>query len=182
MLFAELLKRLSPILKRITYKLSRSFSSFACDDLYQEAVIHLWLEFNSGTLADKTDSYVLQGSYFYLRNYIRMNLDKIRPLSLEGMYERQNDEGDLNPVPDIEDPHSLVEEVHCRMLIEAIRNNGLTPREKEVFFSSLDGFTTREIGGRLGISHVRVVKLKKSIAVKCRKHMDLSIMGVSACA
>ena len=58
------------------------------------------------------------------------------------------------------------------MLIEEILNDGLTRREKEVFCLALEGLTTREIGSRLGISHVRVVKLKGKIRDKCKKYRD----------
>ena len=51
-------------------------------------------------------------------------------------------------------------------------NNGLTPREKEVFILALEGLTVREIGDRLGVSHVRVVKLRANIKEKCIKHLD----------
>jgi len=60
--------------------------------------------------------------------------------------------------------------IYSKMLIEKINNNGLTKREKEVFNLGLEGLTTREIGGRLGISHVMVVKLKGKIRDKCEKY------------
>jgi RNA polymerase sigma factor (sigma-70 family) len=43
----------------------------------------------------------------------------------------------------------------------------LNEREKVVFRLYLDGLTTRDIGTRLGISHVMVVKIKKKIKEKC---------------
>ena len=43
----------------------------------------------------------------------------------------------------------------------------LTEREKEVVFLSIDGLTVREIGVKLNISHVMVIKIKNNIKRKC---------------
>ena len=45
----------------------------------------------------------------------------------------------------------------------------LTRKEKEIVFFYLQGWTTREIGERLGISHVSIVKLEEKIREKCKK-------------
>jgi len=171
MCFEELVKKLSPTLKRITYKLNGHFSSFNHEDLYQEALMHLWSEFSAGKLADKTDSYILQGCYFYLKNYIRKNYDKVFVLSLEQKLDSEEGK-DLGEILPLKRADSCFEEVHSNIVIEQIMNNGLTSREKEVFILALEGLTAREIGGRLGISHVRVVKLRSSIKEKCSKHLD----------
>lgn len=71
MSFQELHQKLSPTIKRIAYRLNGHYRSFNHDDLYQEATIHLWSNFLKGKLSDKTDSYILQGCYFHLKNYIR---------------------------------------------------------------------------------------------------------------
>jgi len=171
MSFEILLKRISPTLKRITYKLNGHFSFFNDEDLYQEALIHLWLDFKEGKLSDKTDSYILQGCYFHLKNYIRKNYDKANLISLENS-ANEEEALNLDNILSLEDPQSSFELIHCKMLIEKINNNGLTKREKEVFSLALEGLTTRETGSRLGISHVRVVKLKSKIRDKCKKYLD----------
>lgn len=172
MRFETIAKHLSPTIKRIAYKLNGHYSAFNHDDLYQEALLHLWQEFQRGALADKTDSYILQGCYFHLKNYIRTHCDKARCVSLDG-FKGEDEEGfDLGEILLLPERACAREEVHCRMLIEQIRNNGLTDREKNVFLLSLEGMTTREIGRRLGVSHVMVVKLKKSMRAKCLKHME----------
>jgi RNA polymerase sigma factor (sigma-70 family) len=172
MSFESLIKRISPTLKRITYKLNGHFSFFNDEDLYQEALIHLWLDFKEGKLKDKTDSYILQGCYFYLKNYIRKNYDKANLVSLENSTNEEGDVFDLDNVLSLEVSESHFDLINCKMLIEKISNNGLTKREKEVFCLALEGLTTREIGSRLGISHVRVVKLKSKIKDKSRKYVD----------
>jgi RNA polymerase sigma factor (sigma-70 family) len=170
--FEEVVKRISPKLKGIAYKLNGRFSFFNEEDLYQEALIHLWLDFKQGKLSDKTDSYILQGCYFHIKNYIRKNYDRANLISLENMTNEEGKIFDLDNILSLEGPDSCFELINCKMLIEKINNNGLTKREKEVFCLALEGLTTREIGSRLGISHVRVVKLKGRIKDKCRKYRD----------
>ena len=48
MTFEALLKKISPTLKRITYKLNGHCAYFNNDDLFQEAVLHLWQDYNKG--------------------------------------------------------------------------------------------------------------------------------------
>ena len=174
MYFKELIKRISPILKRITYRLNGHYSFFNDEDLYQEALVHLWVDYKDGKLIDKTDSYILQGCYFYLKNYLRKNYDKARLISLENTVNDEDGTFNLDDILSSGNPKSCLEFIHCEMLIEKINNNGLTQREKEVFNLALEGLTTREIGSRLGISHVRIVKLKGKIREKCRKYLDFS--------
>ncbi len=172
MAFEELVKKISPILKRIAYKLNGHYSTFNHDDLYQEALLRLWLDFNQGKLADKTQSYILQGCYFHLKNYIRMHYDKSGVVSFDSLINNQDEDLRIDEIISIIEPVSYFDKLNSELIIEAIRNNGLTLREKEVFNFSLEGLTTREIGNRLGISHVRVVKLKANIREKCKKHFD----------
>lgn len=169
--FDEILKKLSPVLKRITYKLNGHFTFFSEDDLYQQALLHLWLDYQGGKLSDKTDSYILQGCYFYLKNYIRMVQDKARLISLDAPVREENFVSEYNGLC-LEDPEPYRDNTFRKMLIEDILNGGLTKREKEVFSFYLEGFTTREIGEKLGISHARVVKLEGKIKIKCQKFRD----------
>lgn len=143
MSFEELLRRISPILKRITYKLNGHFSSFNDEDLYQEALLHLWQDFNTGKLTDKTDSYILQGCYFHLKNYLRKTRDKISFLSIDNFVDE--DGTGLEEILSLEDNNSCFDYLENKMLIETIQNNGLTPREKEILPLCLEGLTTREI-------------------------------------
>jgi RNA polymerase sigma factor (sigma-70 family) len=169
--FTGLLKRISPKLKGIAYRLSRN-RFFNDEDLYQEALLHLCECFKKGILADKTDSYILQGCYFHLKNFLRKNFKKTVFLSLESTY---NDEGGVVLADLIADNFSkpvYLDYLHDKLLAEVIRNNGLLPREKKILSFYAQGLTTREIGRRLGISHVRVVKLTRLIRQKCNKYLD----------
>ncbi len=171
--FEETIKRISPKLKGIVYRLKSYFPVFGMDDLCQEAMSHLWIDYREGKLSDKTDSYILQGCYFYLKNYIRKNKPRALLVSLDGfIYDEKGEEFNMGDVLSLEDPHSALDDIHADFLLEQINNNGLSRREKEVFHLALEGLTTREIGDRLGVSHVMIVKLRKRIREKCRKHLD----------
>lgn len=167
MTFEELVKKISPTLKRITYRLNGHFSFFNDEDLYQEALVHLWLDFKEGKLQDKTDSYILQGCYFHLKNHLRKVRDKVRIVSMDTLVDGEG--ADLEEILCLEHPRASFEELDSQMLSERIQNSGLTLREKEILSLCMEGMTVREIGRRLGISHVMVVKLKKKIQEKSQE-------------
>ena len=171
--FEELIKRLSPKLKGIAYKAHWAGYYFNNDDLYQEALLHLWNEYNAGTLSDKTDSYILQGCYFHLKNYMRTALDKIRPVSLDGQapFGSESRTGYLS-LPGEGSTDDYFASLHARRLVDVIYNNGLSDKEKKLLPLFSEGLSTREIGKRVGISHVRVIKMRRDIEKKCRKHLD----------
>jgi RNA polymerase sigma factor (sigma-70 family) len=163
MSFEGLVRRISPTLKRITKKLNGHHSFFDDDDLYQEALCHLWIDYREGTLGDKTDSYILQGCYFHLRNYLRKTQDNAILVSLNAPV---GDDGvmleDLMSVDD----GSYDNYLESKLQIEAAEKQYLTEREKSVLLLSLEGMSMREIGGKLGISHVMVLKIRNRIKAK----------------
>ena len=171
--FETLVITVTPKLKKIAARLHNACAFFGSDDLYQEALVHLCGEFKKGTLADKTESYIVQGCYFHLKNYMRTQYKYANVASLEGG-RAENDDGapDVAIVDTLSVQGCLRDELHCKLLIEQINNNGLSMREKEVFRFSLEGLTTREIGRRMGVSHVRVVKLRKTMREKCLVHVE----------
>lgn len=165
--FEKLVKKISLVLKRITYKLNGHFSFFNHDDLFQEALMQLWLNYQDGKLNDKTDSYILQGCFYHLKNYIRKIRDKANVVSMDALV---NEEGtDLESIVSLEAPEQRFEHLDKSILNERFNDFDLTQREKDVLFLSMDGYTVREIGSRLGVSHVMVVKLKNKIQIKCEK-------------
>lgn len=170
MSFEELVKKVSPTLKRITYKLNGHFSFFNDEDLYQEALVHLWLDFKDGKLQDKTDSYILQGCYFHLKNYLRKVRVKANLVSIESLVDDEgNTREDYLPA---QEASFYFDYLDNKILVENILGNGLTAREKEVLSLCLEGLTVREIGKRLGISHVRIVKIRTSIKRKSNYLFD----------
>jgi len=172
MSFEELHRKLSPTIKRIAYKLNGRYRSFSHEDLYQEASIHLWSNFLKGKLSDKTDSYILQGCYFHLRNYIRKVNEHSNIISIDASLNT-NDEATVEDLlgrywssPDCR------QDLHNKFLAQSIRGNGFNPKEKRLIDYFSQGLTTRDIGKRMGISHVSVVKLMQKIRVKAQKHLD----------
>lgn len=170
--FEVLLKRISPTLQKIAYRLNGHFSFLNQEDLYQEALVHLWQDFNAGKLTDKTDSYILQGCYFHLKNYLRTASVKNREISLEKIALEKN--SSVDEVLSLKDEASenYLDYLNSKMFAEAISNNGLTKREKDIIFLHAEGLTTREIGQRVQLSHVRVLKLLAQIKEKCKKYLD----------
>ena len=173
MSFEELHQKLSPTIKRIAWRLNGHYRSFNHDDLYQEATIHLWNSFLKGKLSDKTDSYILQGCYFHLKNYIRKVNERSNVVSLDAVLnnDQETTVGDLLgeywACPDCR------EQLHNKFLAQSIHNNGFSPKEKRLFVYFSQGLTTRDIGRRLGVSHVSVVKMMRKIRIKSRKHLDI---------
>lgn len=162
--FEDIVKKLSPTLRRITYKLNGHFSFFDDDDLYQEALAHLWILFRKDGLSDKTDSFILQGCFYHLKNYIRKAMDRAKLVSLNGNIDEEGTT--LEEIFAVEDSRPQ-DNLEARLLEDEVLSNGLTERERKIVLLSLEGFTVREIGQRLGISHVRVIKLKDRIKKKC---------------
>jgi RNA polymerase sigma factor (sigma-70 family) len=171
MSFEELLKKVSPVLKRITYKLRGYSALFNEDDLFQEALIHLWEDFNAGKLSDKTDSYILQGCYFHLKNYIRKSRVKIRLVSLETIINKEGTSLEETLFLKDDRRENSPDYINDKMLVDTIQNNGFTRREKDMLSFYAEGLTTREIGKRIGVSHVSVVKMTARIKDKCKKYI-----------
>ncbi len=161
--FESLVDKLSPTLRRIARKLNGHFSFMDDQDLLQEALIHLWCDFLAGNLEDKTDSYILQGCYFHLKNYIRKAHDPTTLLSLNRIME---EDGPHLEEMLIAEGRPSCDQVETILEVEAMTGSGTSQRERDVLFFCLEGLTTREIGQKLGISHVSVVKIRNKIRAK----------------
>ncbi len=161
--FETIVKKLSPKLKGIARRLNGHFSFFDDDDLFQEALGHLWVCFQQGKLDNKTDSYILQGCFFYLKNYLRKIIDKAKMISLDGLTDEDGTR--LEKYFACEN-RAFRDDIDTSLLMQAAKRDGLTEREQLVLTLLLDGFTVRDIGKKLGTSHVMVIKLKKNIKKK----------------
>ena len=164
--FEALYNRISPRLKRIAKSHNGHGFFIDEDDLYQEMCMHLWERFKGGVPEGMNDFYIARGCEFHILNYLRKKRNKAPLISLQ---EPINEKGGT-----LEDMLPSREEGVDRYLdrkitISDIKNNGFTKREKEVFSLLLEGYTVREAGDRLGISHVMVVKLKKNLIRKWQK-------------
>jgi RNA polymerase sigma factor (sigma-70 family) len=166
--FEDMMKKLSPTLRRIAHRLNGRFTFFNEDDLFQEAITHLWLTYNKGTLSDKTDSYILQGCFFYLKNYIRTALDKATLTSLQELINES--ESPLEEL--IAAKGNSATDVIDDKLIKEYTDARLDDRERKVLELAYEGLTVREIGRRLGISHVMVVKIRGRLKKKITHFKD----------
>ena len=64
--------------------------------------------------------------------------------------------------------YSYSDYLENKLLLEQIEKSGISEREKQIMDLTKEGLTVREIGKRLGISHVRVVKLRKRLKTRSR--------------
>jgi len=172
--FEEMIGKLSPTLRRITYKLNGHFTFFDEDDLFQEALEHLWVASENGSLNDKTDSYVLQGCYYHLKNYIRKTIDKAKLISIDLPIDE--DGSTIENMLACQD-NTTEEAVDNKLLAEIVKMRGLSEREEKVLSLSLSGMTVREIGEEMDISHVMVVKIKGRIKIKCESLRNIHSEG-----
>lgn len=85
------------------------------------------------------------------------------------MEQPLNDNGDM--VGDVvQDTAKPIDELADREIVmDEIKNNGFSEKEKAVFFLLSEGRTSREVGKRLDISHVMVLKHKKKLIKDMRK-------------
>jgi RNA polymerase sigma factor (sigma-70 family) len=167
MRFEELTKRVSPKLKAIARKLDGRYTSFDDDDLYQEAILELWQKYNQHKLRGKNDSYILQGSMFFLKNHIRKVYKKIdsHSVSLNAILTDSEDCTLEDVIPSFCTEGSK-ESLEVKLLLEDI-NKLLDERQREVLRCTLDDVTVRDIGKHLGISHAMVIKIRNKIKDKC---------------
>lgn len=172
--FEEMVKKLSPTLHRITHRLNGHFTFFDDDDLYQEALEHMWVLFENGSLGDKTDSYILQGCFFHLKNYIRKTMDRAKLMSLS----ESIDSGGAT-IEDTLTDHSLStrDSIDKELLEENATLKSLTEREWTVLRLATEGLTVRQIGEKIGISHVMVVKIRAHIKEKCAPLKNILLGG-----
>jgi len=158
--FDELYNRISPRLRKIAFFYSAREHAFDRYDLYQEMASHLWSNFRDGVPEGLKDTYIIKGCEFHILNYMRKEREKVYKISME---EPLNENGDTLRETLSDGAERLDRTVDKKMIVEHIMNNGFSKREKDVFGLLLNGYTVREAGERLGISHVMVVKLKNRL-------------------
>jgi len=162
--FEELVKKIYPKLSGIIANMWTKTSVFDREDMFSEALVFLWSQWNGGKIQNKTDSFVLQGCYFHLKNSARKTFSssETRWLSLDAELDGGGVlEEIIEEKPFSYDTLDHVGYIHMQDM--------LNEREKRIVNYSLSGMTTREIGKLLGISHVMVVKITDKIRTKCCK-------------
>ena len=166
--FDTIVNALMPSIRKICTK-NRFLGCIDRDDLIQEALISLWKRFACGQLRDKTISYVLKGCYFHIQNYIRTHKVRCDIKSLDEPIAREGP--DIIYLKDIipDTVESPLQRLNCKLIVDDLMHNGLRSREKEVVSLLYNGLTLREAAEALGISHVRVFKIKQAI---CSRYKD----------
>lgn len=151
--YRMLVDRLAPALWRMSQKVARKGGGADPEDLYQEGLLWLWEGHRRGAWRDRPEPYILGGCRFHLQNRRRM----------EAIRRRRE-----VPLPAAGDPPSPdpADGIDRRLLVGEMLSNGLRPAEKQVLRLRYEGLTVREVGDRMGLSHVRVVKLQGSIRAK----------------
>lgn len=162
--FETILNELTPKLNAISRRTSIISPYLDSSDLFQEMSVHLYNRWKKDDLSGYTKSYILQSCWFHMKNYLRTSCDKTYTSSLNEKID-DSDISLLDIMPD--ETTSLNDIVDYDITVDTIlMSDSLTDREKEVFTLTLDGYTTRDIGARLGISFVRVSKIQNNIKKK----------------
>lgn len=175
--FNDLLERLEPKLRAISRKVQFCYTYCDKDDFLQEALLYLWIRQREGVWDDKTESYVLQGCYFFLKNYIRRICKMVDKRSVSINTPLSGDtESILEHIMIDEKTLNSEDSMDIYMMLDE-SEEAMTEREKEVLCLKIEGKTTREIGARFGVSHVAIVKLQKNIREKCGIIKDEIMVG-----
>lgn len=163
--FDELFSRVSPKIRKIARRYNRRGIVFNYEDLYQEMSVYLWDKFKTGIPEGMNESYIVKGCLFHILNYLR----KARENAVFFPLEEPVDDGKDSLRELLADQHEhLDKHIDEDLVVEHILSNGFSPQEKQVFVLLMKGHTVREIGGRMGISHVMVIKINKRLRDKCR--------------
>lgn len=165
--YENLVKRLSPKLRAISRKVKGKYTYCDEDDFYQEALVHLWVLFERGELSDKMDSYILQGCFYFLKNYIRKLLKAVDERSVS--LETPVDDGECTIADTLSSGSysGAADSIGIYFFMDGSEKL-FNQREKDIFYYQLEGFTTREIGEMIGVSHVMVVKTANNLRQKCQ--------------
>ncbi len=116
--------------------------------------MHVILTYKKGFFEGKNKIFLINSVRFFLKNYLRKN-KKRKILYMEDINFEIPEKREKNDINRIE---------------TKIDKLGLTEREKYVLSLLYEGYTLREIGEKLNISHVAVLKIKKKIRNKVTKN------------
>ncbi|MDP2924356.1 MAG: sigma-70 family RNA polymerase sigma factor [Candidatus Omnitrophota bacterium] len=163
--FRILLEKITPALKHIARK-HLFYSYYSEEDLYQEMCLYLWQHYGGGLPIGINEAYVIKGCEFHIQNFLRKGRPKVAISSLDELISP----GGLTLGDILEDKKAdFRSTIDNKVTIDEIAGIGLTDKEKSVFSYLLKGYTVREVAKELGVSHVMVLKHKKSIVKKWRK-------------
>ena len=162
--FRILLEKITPALKAIARKhLYHGF--YSEEDLFQEMCLYLWQHYGNGLPIGINEGYVIKGCEFHIKNFLRKGGPKVVFSSIDELIAP----GGLTLGDMLEDKQGdFRSSIDNELSVDEISGMGLTDKEKTVLSYLLKGYTVREIANELEVSHVMVVKHKKSILKKLR--------------
>ena len=163
--FRILLGKITPALKHIARR-HLFYSSYSEEDLYQEMCLYLWQHYGNGLPIGINEAYVIKGCEFHIHNFLRKGRPKVVLSSLDELISPEG----LTLGEILEDKkEDFRYSIDEKITVDEIISMGLTEKEKAVVSCLLKGYTVREVAKELEISHVMVLKHKKSILKKLRK-------------
>jgi RNA polymerase sigma factor (sigma-70 family) len=154
-------------LSRIAARLARE--PFSPEDLFQEALVHLWQK--EQEQPNQSRSWYVQSCCYYLQNLLRMGRsvdcakrNGERVTVGDDVVENAGDQEDIGDFANrIDAAGDVVAEVSARDF-EAVLAGRLCALDGLLLERLAAGFTLREVGEQLGISHAAVVKHRRRIA------------------
>jgi RNA polymerase sigma factor (sigma-70 family) len=153
MKFEQFIKEFTPKLKRLINKININPAFISKDDLYQEVIIHLFNQYNKGTL-EGNESYLLTKCFFFLKNYMR------RP-SWNYYFTKYDEELGI-------DEKDIASNIEASLSVEEILNL-CSDKEKEILKLLMQGYSFREVASMYNVSHVTIYNMRDRIYSKYRR-------------
>ncbi len=167
--FHNMYKNILPRIRYVAFKVlknRRDFFKFIDErDLVQEMSLWLWEKYPEGVPENFNDAYIVNGCEYFIRNYLRKITERKKVVSLDAILD-DSGHSFVDLIPDDTEP--VYERLDRELLVSDIKEERLNPKEKDVLNLSLQGYTCRQIGDKLRMSHVMVVKYRKRIYDKCK--------------
>lgn len=162
----EIINKIKYQLKAIIRKLNIKYQYIDSDDLYQEALVYLWQQYNTGKLKNKNNSYILQGCYYYLKNHIRKYIKfKDSQINYNFYYNTEKSNKEISEGNKLDYPEPTSYDLDEYLYYDEFKKD-LSLKEKALLNLRFRGLSSREIGQELGISHTMVSKMRRKIIDK----------------
>ncbi len=158
-------KETHEVVRRIVLKVTRDRA--LQEDLTQEAIIHLWLREKEHP--GQTLSWYFQSCHFFLQNFLRSG----RSVDSTKRHQSLCPLAEASERADTSDDESA-SGGSVRALVSArdsadVLVRWLTPPERNVLSLLEQGYSVREIGAKLDISHTSVIRYRRKIAALASK-------------
>lgn len=157
-------------LKGIIRKLNIQHQYIDSDDLYQEVLLYLWQKNENGELKNKNNSYILQGCYYHLKNYIRKSIkSENRKINYDNSNYMPFQNQEINEKKEYQYQSANFKSLDEYLFYNEFNQN-LSVKERALLNLRIKGLTTREIGRELGISHTMVSKMRRKMVEKYQSY------------